>query len=72
MTTLLFGDAAAVIRAYLRGDAQAFETLLPGEHDELLLTALGVAATLAQEAAGGPAALDAVLQRFIEHHRQVH
>lgn len=66
---LLFSDAGALIRAYLRGDAEAFELLLPGEHDELLLTAFGLAVALAREAAGGPDAFDAALQRYIEAHR---
>jgi hypothetical protein len=66
------GDAAALIRAYLAGDAEAFEVLLPGDHDELLLTAFGVACTLAERAAGGRVEFDVALQRYIEHFRGYH
>jgi hypothetical protein len=64
-------DAAAVVRAYLRGDAGGFEAMIPGgPHDETLLLAFGIACELARGAAGSTKALDKKLALFIEAQRQ--
>ena len=62
------GDAAALIRAYVRDDHEFFEQV--SQDPELVLEALGLAVTMLVQAAGGKEQVDTALQKVIDYWRQ--
>ena len=63
------GDSAALIRAYIREDAEAFQ-LMTADDMPALLAAFGMACNLLVSGAGSVEGVDDALQRVIEFARE--
>lgn len=68
---MVVADAAGLIRAYIRADGQAFDALLSGPQDTLLLTAFGMACTALVNAYGGIDEVERRLQETIDFYREL-